>query len=425
MTKKLIALLATLTLALPQPATALQTADIVEETIFTIMETQPSPTWGLDRIDGTLDGAYTYSSSGSGVRVYVVDTGVDSDHPDFQGRVVDGYDAFDQNLDQEDCNGHGTHVAGIVAGATYGVAKAATVVPVRVMNCAGQGTTSTLLAGIDWILKTHPAGTPAVVNMSIGGAKDEVINAATGELISAGMSVVVAAGNFNLDACTLSPASAEGVVTVGSISAGDIKSPFSNWGQCIDVFAPGSKILSNNSANYASASQKSGTSQSAAFVSGAIALYISAGLAVKPSEVDIKLRELSEKNVVSGSMSSVSDLISVRFDLPTPVQAPTPTPTPTPTPEVQPEAGSVKVTQKKAGSSIGTLTWDLVEGASSYTIYKTGSIRPAWSIYSYQKSTTSKKTIVDKPGSIAIYRVVAIVSGKEVQVGKYRYYPSR
>ncbi len=286
-------------------------AEAGHETVFSIMDTQVGADWGLDRIDGTRDSNYTYSNSGDGVRVYVVDTGVDAEHPDFSGRVLPGFDAFNQNLDQSDCQGHGTHVAGIVAGIKYGVAKKSLIVPVRVLNCSGQGNTSTLTAGIDWILKTHPSSQPAIVNMSLGGPKDIAVNSAVSKLVNAGMVVVTAAGNSSVDACTFSPASATGVIAVGSINAEDIRSPFSNWGDCVDIFAPGSKISSGVVGNYSSVSQKSGTSQAAGFVSGAVATYLNAGLAADSIGLQSILMELSEKQVVIDAKSSTSDLLNV------------------------------------------------------------------------------------------------------------------
>ena len=316
------------------------------ENIYTTMDVQVEPTWGLDRIDGSVDGSYSYLSNGAGVRIYVVDTGVDSSHSDFSGRVLDGFDAFNQNLDQADCHGHGTHVAGIVGGSLYGVAKSATIVPVRVLNCSGQGTTSTLTAGISWILSNHPAGQPAVINMSLGGPKDNAVNAATSRLVEAGMIVIAAAGNSTLDACTFSPASTPGVISVGSINEQNTRSPFSNWGDCVDIFAPGSKITST--ARGGSFSQKSGTSQAAGFVSGAIATYISAGLASNYFGAVNTVNLFSEKSVVLDSRSKTSDLLNV-------AKASSSAPVVLPTPPVQ-ESPVIGMTVDKTISAPGKFT---------------------------------------------------------------------
>jgi hypothetical protein len=279
--------------------------------IFSIMDVQDGPTWGLDRVDSSIDGKYTYLSSGLGVTVYVVDTGVDSAHPDFEGRVTDGFDAYGENLDQKDCQGHGTHVAGIIGGAKYGVAKKVTITPVRVLDCYGRGTTATLTAGIEWILKNHSGIYPGIVNMSLGGAKDYAVNEAVSRLVAAGFSVVSAAGNSNVDACTFSPASADGVIAVGSISEGDSKSSFSNWGNCVDIFAPGSKVISNVPYSYSTFSQKSGTSQSGPFVSGILATYFSGGVASTSAIAAIRLQELAEVGVVVGAKSTKNNVANV------------------------------------------------------------------------------------------------------------------
>lgn len=293
------------------------------DTLFQIMGAQVGADWGLDRIDGYKDSTYNYQNDGDGVRIYVVDTGVDASHPDFSGRVLDGFDAFNQNLDQTDCQGHGTHVAGSIAGTKYGVAKKSLIIPVRVLNCSGQGNTSTLTAGIDWIVKSHPADQVGIVNMSLGGPKDDAVNSAVLRLINAGMVVVSAAGNSNVDACSFSPASAPGVISVGSTNQLDAKSPFSNWGDCVDIFAPGSKISSNVPGNYNAVSQKSGTSQAAAFVSGAVAMYISAGHVSTATAVPVVLDQLSEKSIVSDSKSKNNNLLSVLRAEQTIVDAPT------------------------------------------------------------------------------------------------------
>jgi subtilisin family serine protease len=281
------------------------------EHTFSVMETQGGAPWPLDRIDGTKDGSYTYGSSGEAVRIYIVDTGVDASHPDFGGRVADGFDSFGENLDQVDCHGHGTHVAGIAAGTYFGVAKKATIVPIRVLNCSGQGKTSTLTAGIDWILANHAGGSLGIVNMSLGGPKDDAVNAATSRLVSAGLVVVSAAGNSNVDACTSSPASAPGVIAVGSVDNADIKSPFSNWGTCVDIFAPGSRIASNTPSNHSASVQKSGTSQASPFVSGIIATYISSGSVATATSAEAMLHALSDKSAVVGGKSVHNDIAMV------------------------------------------------------------------------------------------------------------------
>jgi subtilisin family serine protease len=313
MNKKLIAVFISLSVAVFAffgQAGPLAVSSIPKQNIFVTMETQSGPTWGLDRVDGSLDGKYSYISSGKNVKIYVVDTGVNAGHPQLLGRVLPGYDSFSENLQGKDCNGHGTHVAGIVAGSYYGVAKEATIVPVRALDCSGRGTTDNIVKSVDWILKDYD-GTPSIVNMSLGGPKDVDVNNAVQKLISAGIIVTVAAGNSNVDACTFSPASANGVISVGATDSSDKKASFSNWGDCVDIFAPGVGINSANSLNYLTSSKKSGTSQAAPFVAGAIATYISNGKVQKSADAESYLLSASELGVVLDGNSRYNNLVNV------------------------------------------------------------------------------------------------------------------
>lgn len=417
--------------ATPEVANApakLKTADEVakspNETIFTTMATQTGVTWGLDAIDGNRDGAYTYISDGAGVRIYIVDTGVDATHREFGSRVVDGFDAFGQNLDQTDCNGHGTHVAGIAAGNYYGVAKAATIVPVRVMDCDGRGNTTTLTAGIDWILAAHSGGA-GIVNMSIGGNRDQEVNDAVSRLISAGLVVVAAAGNSNADACNYSPGSAQGVIAVGAIDQSNLKASFSNWGDCVDVSAPGVRINSANSADDNISLRMSGTSQASPFVAGAIATYLSNNSVTSPNQAEPYLRELA-----------VNGIVRVEAE-PVPLPEPTPEPIVEPEPEpIEPEPSEppvvdepivpefqVWVEQVAPGSNKGVLRWSGVSNADSYEIYKTSNLRPGWRLWDVVPGDASARVIVDKPGVTAIYKVVAITGSTRTEIGIFIYEP--
>ena len=233
--------------------------------------------WGLDRIDQRslpLNGSFVSTETGVGVTVYVVDTGV-AHHSDFGGRLVDGFNAIADNNGTNDCNGHGTHVAGIVGGTNYGVAKSARLVPVRVLDCTGAGSLSSVLAGLDWVIQDHAANPgPAVVNMSLGGDPSSALDAEVNSVISAGMTAVIAAGNDNVDACTKSPARVAAALTVGASNENDQRASFSNFGSCVDVFAPGTNILSDSYSSGSATSVASGTSESAPFVSGVAALTL-------------------------------------------------------------------------------------------------------------------------------------------------------
>lgn len=247
--------------------------------------TQSSPTWGLDRIDQRalpLSGSYNYTTTASNVTAYIIDTGADLDHAQFGGRIVSGFDAVDGGT-AEDCNGHGTHVAGTVGGTTYGVAKSVRLVAVRVLNCSGSGTSSGVIAGIDWVTGHHQAGQPAVANMSLGGPADSALDVAVRNSIFDGITYTVAAGNENTNACNRSPARAAEAVTVGATTSSDARASYSNYGTCLDVFAPGSNITSawlNNGTNAIS-----GTSMAAPHAAGAAALYLSANPSATPQAV--------------------------------------------------------------------------------------------------------------------------------------------
>lgn len=406
--------------------TAIDVAESLEETIFKTMTTQTGVTWGLDLVDGTSDGNYTYINDGAGIRIYIVDTGVDAAHPEFGGRVIDGFDAFGQNLDQTDCNGHGTHVAGIAAGSIFGVSKKATIVPVRVMDCNGVGNTTTLTAGIDWILANHSGGV-GIVNMSIGGNKDAEVDAATFRLVSAGLVVVAAAGNSNQDACNFSPAGAQGVVAVAGVDRNQQKASFSNWGTCVDASAPGVRVNSANVDAYNISKQMSGTSQAAPFVAGAIATYLSGDSAMTARQAEFLLNELAQDGVVRVQAEPEEPVEPTPEPVvqPEPV-APEPEPSPSPVADepILPEY-EVSVIEVEDGPMFGMLSWSRVAGSDGYRVYRTSPERPSWKVYgAFTSSSKVQMLIVTDVGKIARYRVVAIIDSKEVEVGEITHSPT-
>jgi aqualysin 1 len=250
--------------------------------------TQTGATWGLDRIDQAalpLNGAYTYNYTGAGIKAYIIDTGIRLSHNEFGGRASDGYDAVDKRLPAADCNGHGTHVAGTVGGATYGVAKGVSLVAVRVLNCNGSGTTSGVIKGIDWVTGDHQSGAPAVANMSLGGGASTSLDAAVNASIADGVTYAIAAGNSNANACNYSPARVPAAITVGATTNTDARASYSNYGACLDIFAPGSSITSAWYTSNTATNTINGTSMATPHVAGAAALYLQANPGATPAAV--------------------------------------------------------------------------------------------------------------------------------------------
>lgn len=245
---------------------------VEEDGIVTADVTQSNPPWGLDRIDQRnrpLSATYTYNWTGSGVRAYVIDTGIRTTHTQFGGRASNVFDAFGGS--GADCHGHGTHVSGTIGGSTYGVAKSAMLRGVRVLDCNGSGSNSGVIAGVDWVTNNHI--NPAVANMSLGGGISSALDTAVNNLANSGVPIAVAAGNSNVDACNTSPARAANAITVGSTTTTDARSSFSNFGACLDIFAPGSGILSSWFSSDTATATLSGTSMASPHVAGVAALY--------------------------------------------------------------------------------------------------------------------------------------------------------
>jgi subtilisin family serine protease len=248
--------------------------------------TQTGATWGLDRIDQRdrpLNGTYVYNFTGSGVRAYIIDTGIRTTHTQFGGRASVSADFVGDGRNGQDCNGHGTHVAGTVGGSTYGVAKSVLLRAVRVLNCSGSGSTSGVIAGVDWVTNNHI--NPAVANMSLGGGASSALDTAVNNSINSGVTYAIAAGNSNANACNFSPARVAAAITVGSTTSSDARSSFSNFGTCVDIFAPGSSITSAWATSDTATNTISGTSMASPHVCGVSALYLQAHPGSSPATI--------------------------------------------------------------------------------------------------------------------------------------------
>ncbi len=281
--------------------------------------TQSPVTWGLDRIDQRnrpLSNSFTYTATGSGVTAYIIDTGIRYTHNEFGGRAVFGYDAFGGN--GSDCHGHGTHVAGTVGGTTYGVAKAVRLVAVRVLDCGGSGSTSGVIAGVNWVTGNHAAGAPAVANMSLGGGASSALDTAVRNSIADGVSYAVAAGNGNIigmqaNACNYSPARVAEAMTIGATDSSDRKASWSNYGNCVDWFAPGVSITSAWSTSNTATNTISDTSMATPHTAGVAAQYLQSTPGATPASVRTALYNLTTKGIVTSSSTTNNHLLFTNY----------------------------------------------------------------------------------------------------------------
>ncbi|HYN80103.1 MAG TPA: S8 family serine peptidase [Gemmatimonadaceae bacterium] len=282
--------------------------------------TQYNATWGIDRVDQgslPLSGTYSYTATGNGVTAYIIDTGIETGHAQFGSRASVGYDSFNGN--GQDCNGHGTHVAGTVGGTTYGIAKNVSLKAVRVLDCNGSGSWSGVIAGMNWVVQNHAAGTtPAVANMSLGGGANSSVDAAVNNMINAGVATAVAAGNGNWigiaqDACKSSPARVANAMTIGATNSSDAKASWSNYGKCVDWFAPGVSITSAWTGS--GTKTISGTSMAAPHTAGVAALYLSVAGNGSASSQTVRdaLYDRTSRNIVKSSKSTNAHLLFSNF----------------------------------------------------------------------------------------------------------------
>lgn len=277
-------------------------AYIEQDQVMSASTTQTGATWGIDRIDQRalpLTTTYSYTETGAGITVYIIDTGILFTHGQFGGRASRGVDEIGDGRNGVDCNGHGTHVSGTVGGSTYGVAKGVALKAVRVLNCAGSGTNSGVIAGVDWVTANRTPG--AVANMSLGGGASTALDNAVTNSVNAGVTYAIAAGNSNRDACRFSPARAAAAITVGATTSTDARASYSNYGSCLDLFGPGSSITSAWSTSTTATNTISGTSMATPHVAGVAALYRAANPGASPAAVASALVANATSGVVTSA----------------------------------------------------------------------------------------------------------------------------
>ncbi|MEY2939345.1 MAG: hypothetical protein RIS58_332, partial [Actinomycetota bacterium] len=379
---------------------------VEQDSVVVLQADQTSPPWGLDRIDQRLvplNSRYSYNETGSGVTAYVIDTGIRGDHVDFGGRVTSGYTAIRDSYGTTDCHGHGTHVAGTIGGATWGVAKGVSLVAIRVLSCSGSGATSGVIAGIDWAVANHAAGTPAVANLSLGGSRNTAMNAAIARGVADGITMVVAAGNSNADACRYSPASEPTAITVGATGSTDIRASFSNYGTCVDLFAPGVSIVSAWRTSSTAIRSLSGTSMASPHVAGIAALHLQSDPDATPAELTTRIRNAATPDIVGNRGTGSPNLMAFTggaWEAPSPVAPSAPT-------SLSAVGG---VEQAQLAWTAPTLT-----GGTPITDYViefalVGS--PTWSVFNDGTSTTTSATVTGLTnGRTYQFRVRAVSSG--------------
>jgi subtilisin family serine protease len=386
---------------------------VEEDSVVSIASTQPNAGWNLDRIDQRnlpLDTNYNYTLTGAGAHVYIIDTGIRITHQEFGGRANVVFDAInDGNLD---CNGHGTHVAGIVGGATFGVAKSVSLHSARVLRCDGSGQISDIISAVDWV--TAHRVNPAVVNISItaAGASPSMESAITSSFAS-GVLFTIAAGNYANDACSYSPARTPSAITVGATAQGDDRALFSNYGTCVDVFAPGYEIISAGNASDSATRQLNGTSMAAPLVAGVAAIYRAANPSSNSTVTSQAILDAATTGILTNTgVGSPNKLLYSWLGggpapTPTPTPTATPTPTPTPSPSPLPQTGQLRVRKRVQTTSGGT------SSTTAFPYAATNIPTPSFTLVSNQEFTDpsvpgSGQMVVVTEAEVAGWRLVAV-----------------
>ena len=390
---------------------------VEQDSEISVASTQLNPGWNLDRVDQRnmpWDGAYSYTSTGAGVHAYIIDTGIRPTHVEFEGRASAVYDNVGDGQNGIDCNGHGTHVAGIIGAATYGVAKGVYLHGVRVLQCNGSGTISGLIAGIDWV--TANAIHPAVANISLAaGGSSPALESSVTNSINSGITYAIAAGNGNLDACNFTPARTPAALTVSASDETDLRARYSNYGPCVDIFAPGNMVVSTWSSSDTATNNLSGSSMAAPMVAGVAALYLQAHPTASSSTVASAIMSASTTGVLDtlGTTSPNKLLYSLVNGSPTPTPTPTPTvtPTPTPTPTPAPTPSTVKVTVKKRAQNTLTQSSTTTQFPYTATNMSTSSFSLVTNQDYYDPNVqpgTSTNPIVIQEASVAGWQLMSI-----------------
>ncbi len=381
-------------------------ASIEQDRVVVLQGDQVDPPWGLDRVDqrsGTRNSRYSYINTGSGVTAYVIDTGIMASHVDFGGRVGAGYTVYSDSYGTTDCNGHGTHVAGTIGGSTYGIAKAVSLVPIRVLSCTGTGYASGVIAGIDWAISDHASGSPAVANMSLGGLYSTALNSAVANATSDGIVFAVAAGNNNSSACSYSPASEPTAITVGAIGGSDDRASFTNYGSCVDLFAPGVSIMSATIASSSASRLLSGTSMASPHVAGAAALLLQSDPTATPAQIAASIVNIATPDAITGLAAGSPNLVlytGAAFVSPNPVAPSVPT--------------SLTAV---GGVTQASLSWNAPTQSGGadvidYVVEYSSNSGSTWTVFAEGVSTSTTATVTGLTnGTTYQFRVKAVSSG--------------